>query len=347
LRQVILGDEWPERPGGVGQWTRAAAIALRDAGADVTVFVRSRPALATVEGVTVVPVAGASFGRWGSWWTRFAASSAVAKADRVLAATWPVAARITGPLRRLEIPLDVVFHGSDLTRPPVDPRGLERVLRAATRRWAVSRFLAEELARRGFPAHVLPAPVDAAPEGPPRSELRRIGLLARATPLKGGDRFVSLVRALGIEGLVIGDGPELSRWRELAADLPIRFTGAVPRARAMEELATVDLAVLLPRTNPDASGAEGLGLALIEASALGIPVVGCRTGGVPEAVGPGLLLDHPDDLAESAAAIRAWWRPERGAEARAWAASRHGSRRTAAALLARHEVLTQPDPTAE
>src|SRR4029079_11891192 len=79
MRQLILGDEWPDRPGGVGEWTRAAAVALRDAGVDVTVFVRSRADLAKVDGVEVVPVGGASFGRWGAWWTRLAASSALAR----------------------------------------------------------------------------------------------------------------------------------------------------------------------------------------------------------------------------------------------------------------------------
>jgi glycosyltransferase involved in cell wall biosynthesis len=57
---------------------------------------------------------------------------------------------------------------------------------------------------------------------------------------------------------------------------------------------------LLPRTYPDGTGAEGLGLVLLEARAMSVEVVGCRCGGVPEAIGPsGLLLDDPDDLARS------------------------------------------------
>jgi glycosyltransferase involved in cell wall biosynthesis len=84
---------------------------------------------------------------------------------------------------------------------------------------------------------------------------------------------------------------------------------------------------LLPRVDPHGMGAEGLGLVLLEAAMMGIPSIGCRTGGVPEAVGPGLLLDNPDNpnigqvatfLADSDA----------GTCAHNWAREHHGPERT-------------------
>ena len=52
----------------------------------------------------------------------------------------------------------------------------------------------------------------------------------------------------------------------------------------------------LPRPDADGSGAEGFGLSLVEAASLGVVPVGCRTGGVPEAVGAGIVLEDPDAI---------------------------------------------------
>ena len=80
--------------------------------------------------------------------------------------------------------------------------------------------------------------------------------------------------------------------------------------------------------------ASGAVLVLLEAASVGLPVVGCATGGVEEAVGPGLLLSWPDDPVRSAEEVRAWWSPERGMAAREWVSAHHGVHRTVAALTA-------------
>ena len=71
---------------------------------------------------------------------------------------------------------------------------------------------------------------------------------------------------------------------------------------------------------------------------MGVPAVGCQTGGVPEALGPGLLLLDPDDAERSAEEFRRWWTPERGEEGRRWARSHHGAQRLAESILLREEV---------
>ena len=60
-----------------------------------------------------------------------------------------------------------------------------------------------------------------------------------------------------------------------------------------------------------------------QAAAAGTPVIGCHTGGVPEAVGPGLVLDDPDapDLSRVRALLRD---PGAGATARRWVCEQHG-----------------------
>lgn len=330
MRWLILGDEWPSADpvGGVATWTSWTAAALVDAGHAVDVHVRARPELVQVPGARVAGVRGPSFGRWGAWWHRLAADPA--RYDAVLAATWPVAARLLGPIRRAGIPLHVVYHGSDLTRPPRDPAAFAAVSGAATR-WAVSGYLAGVAAARGFPASVAPIPLDPGPVRPRPPRLARACMVARATPLKGGDRFVRLVAALGIDGVIVGDGPALPAWRALAADVGarVRFTGWLPREGVAREVVASDLLISLPRAMADGTGAEGLGLAALEAAAAGVPSVGCATGGVPEAVDH--LVD-PDDPVSAASAIRAWWTPSRGADARARLAARHGRVKWCAAL---------------
>ena len=109
--------------------------------------------------------------------------------------------------------------------------------------------------------------------------------------------------AAGHSGRVIGDGPELPAWRALARELeaPVTFLGAQPRRDTLAQMKSCSALFLLPRTHADGSGAEGLGLVLLEARAIGLQVVGCATGGVPEALGSdGLLLPDPDDAADSA-----------------------------------------------
>ena len=328
MRWVILTDDFPPMASGVATWTGAVADALAAAGDEVVVYARRRPDLGGGPGYRLFGVPGPSFGRRGGLWMAGAAWRSIVGADGVLASTWPVATHAVTLAAPLGIPIHVVFHGSDLTRPPLDPRGLRRVLRRATHRWAVSQFLAD----RVDGCRVLPAPVN--PGGVEKVPGAGWGMVARATPLKGGDRFVRIVAAAGVSGVVVGDGPELNRWRRLAADLgaDLRFTGRLSAEETLREIAAMQVLLHLPKTHADGSGAEGAGLVLLEAASVAVPGVGCRTGGVPEAVGPGLILEQPDDAMRSAVEIRSWLNDERGTTARAWLTANHGSHRVARAL---------------
>ncbi len=328
MRVVVLTDDHPPAPGGVATWTGAVVRGLAAAGHDVRVYARARSELEEAPGAALDGVRGPSFGRWGGAWLGWRALPDLARADRVLATTWPVATLAA----RLDLDLAVVAHGSDVTRPALSGRDFRRVWSQARRRFAVSRFLAERVPGG---ARVLPAPVDAEPRpASPRGE-GVWAMVGRAVATKGGDRFVRLVARAGVTGIVVGDGPELGRWRALARELGarIRFVGAVDHDRVRGLLRSVDLVALLPRPLPDGSGAEGLGLAAIEAAAAGVPVVGCATGGLPEALGPGLVLPDPDDADDAARRVREWWSSTRGAEAWAWCRERHGVGRAVDALL--------------
>jgi len=107
--------------------------------------------------------------------------------------------------------------------------------------------------------------------------------------------------------LVAGVGPRRPQLERLAADLgvgdAVRFLGFVGDAELPALYNAVDLYVGVSR-RVDLL-AEGFGIAIIEASACGLAVVGGRSGGVPDAVREGetgILVD-PDEPAAVAAGI--------------------------------------------
>ena len=281
--------------------------------------------------------------RGRSWNRRQAAIAARAlgstlkQGDCVLATTWPVAAKLAERCRRLEVPLLVVAHGSDVTR--LGERAPEALLSLA--RWArfgaVSGFLAGVLEALGIAARVLPAPVRPAPVAGLAPERHELLVVARCTPLKGVDRALRLGKALGWPVSVVGDGPERRQLQALARQLGVqaRFFGRQPRERMGEHYGRATCLVLLSRADDDGSGAEGLGLVVLEAAAHGLPAAVSPVGGLPEAVGPGLVFADADDAARSADQLRAYLADEGvGARQRAWLRKRHGPDKLVASLRA-------------
>jgi glycosyltransferase involved in cell wall biosynthesis len=113
----------------------------------------------------------------------------------------------------------------------------------------------------------------------------------------------------GVALVLAGDGPERGRLEALAAELGIggrtRFVGAQPRETVLELLAAADAELL-------SSGWENFPHSLIEALAVGTPVISTGVGGVTEIVTDGVngLLVPPDDADALAAAIRRFFADE-------------------------------------
>jgi glycosyltransferase involved in cell wall biosynthesis len=114
-----------------------------------------------------------------------------------------------------------------------------------------------------------------------------IGAVCRLEPRKGIDtllRAFSAALAVRPESrlLIVGEGPERAALeatvRAGRLEAAVRFTGE--RRDVADCLAAMDVFAAPSRT-------EGLGLALIEAMAAGLPVLGSRVGGIPEVVEDG------------------------------------------------------------
>jgi glycosyltransferase involved in cell wall biosynthesis len=137
------------------------------------------------------------------------------------------------------------------------------------------------------------------PEDRSRSELFTFVSMGRLEPRKGLDLAISaLARTTGARLEIVGDGPSRSALEGLAARLGVRdrvtFHGFSRDPRPYWGRA--DAALCSARS-------EGLGIALLEAMAMGVPVVGFAVGGVSEIVRDGLtgLLAKGHDAAALAA----------------------------------------------
>lgn len=203
-----------------------------------------------------------------------------------------------------ELGLKVVttLHGTDVTlvgsKPSFKPV-TEWSINESDAVTAVSAFLADETARQlslRRPIAVVPNFVDPDRHGsaipsciPEKESERQVTLMhiSNFRPLKRlGDVvriFERVRRKLDARLMLVGDGPEFGRTRDLVAELGladrVRFVGVVDEVAPL--LAAADL-LLLP------SETESFGLVALEAMASGVPVVASRVGGLPEVVEHGV-----------------------------------------------------------
>jgi glycosyltransferase involved in cell wall biosynthesis len=139
----------------------------------------------------------------------------------------------------------------------------------------------------------------------------RLVCAARLVPKKGHAVLLDAVASLAASGAEVrltlaGDGPLAGPLRERAAAAGIAtavdFLGTVDSERVASLVRDSDLVVLAARVAEDGDR-DGLPVALIEAAALGVPVVSTDVSGIPELVDAetGWLVppDRPDRFAEA------------------------------------------------
>jgi glycosyltransferase involved in cell wall biosynthesis len=213
-------------------------------------------------------------------------------------------------------PIVASVWGRDVTQVRPGLRGrvqaaqLGAFLRAAEARTATSAFLRVTVRRRfATDAEVVPfgvdleafsPPVEARPAGPVRFVYAKL-----LRPKYGPDVLLDALARLpdgSWQATIAGDGPLRpaleAKARELGVADRVRFVGWRPHAELPDLLRGADVFVMPSRE-------EEFGVAAAEASAVGLPVVATRVGGVPEIVVDGEtgLLVPPKDPEALASAL--------------------------------------------
>ena len=191
-------------------------------------------------------------------------------------------------------------------------------LRHAAHVYCPSAYLRELAIGWGVAANhvsVLPNPTPPLPDLPPHDEARRafglngatIAFAGRLTAQKSLDRALDAVAAAdGVDLLIAGEGPDRgpleARTKALGLGGRVRFLGSQPRERVLQLFRAADATIL-------SSSWENFPHTVVEALAVGTPVLAMETGGVAEIVQDGVngLLAPAGDTAALAEAVRRYF----------------------------------------
>ena len=227
---------------------------------------------------------------------------------------------------RLGIPLIVTFHGWDVKLGAeadthmslyerVYRRRLPALLRKSSEVICVSEKWRDRVVALGCPpekAHTNYLGVDCEFFDGVRGQFDPMSIIfvGRLVRLKGVHVLLEALRLLRDQGLdahlkIVGEGPESAHLEKTAGEqsLPVRFLGN-QTAGEIRELLRQAAVLCAPSTTAGGQMPEALGLVLLEAQAMGVPVVGTRNGGIPETLEEGqtgYLVDQESPAALAAA----------------------------------------------
>jgi len=221
---------------------------------------------------------------------------------------------------KLNIPLVVTFHGFDATvskdrarlrymggdvpsilnflsfRLYIKKRG--RLMEKAALLLAVSDFIKGELIEQGFPEnriirHYIGVDTRRFAPDPSVKRLPVVLFVGRMVEVKGLEFLIEAMKLVqgnrpDIELVAIGDGPLRASLESMAGRLlkKYRFPGTLPQENVLDWMRRAQV-LAAPSVTASNGATEGFGLVTCEAMAMGTPVAGFRSGGIPEAVSHG------------------------------------------------------------
>lgn len=339
---VFLADDFPPAVGGIQTYAYELALAVAEQGEEVAVVASAQPGSEAVDEPLPYPVLRVpTSGGYAAAAMRMAAGAEEAARTlqsplRCLVATkWsPEGPAAIWAVKQLHRPFVLLGYGGEfLTSAGQFLKWLVQrsVLKRAALCLAISNYTADRFARARVPRErieviyggVRPERFEQAP--PETEQLREdldlagkqvILTVARLIRRKGHDcvlRAMPTVLEAAPEAayLIVGDGPTRDELNALVDELGltdhVRFAGSVAAELLPAYYHLCDVFVM-PGRPVRGELAEGLGLAYLEASAAGKPVIGTRFGGTEDAVAEGEsgLLVEPsniDGLAEALMSI--------------------------------------------
>jgi len=129
------------------------------------------------------------------------------------------------------------------------------------------------------------------------SEVLKICTVSRIEKFKGHDFIAEVIASLPkhkrerIRWNIAGRGPDLAYVKQKVADLSltsiVSFKGFVSDNTLPEFYNENDLFILCSRQSDYTTTVEGFGLVFLEAQSCGVPVIGTKTGGIPDAIKEG------------------------------------------------------------
>jgi glycosyltransferase involved in cell wall biosynthesis len=189
---------------------------------------------------------------------------------------------------------------------------LRLVLRLSHRAVAGSDTARALLRERGFrkPVDVLAQHgIDPGPVRTPANGTFTVGFAGRLVPEKGVTSLIDAVARLPRPArlLIVGDGPYrahvVERVRQAGLEERVEMAGAVRHVDMPRHLARMDALVLPSLTT--ARWREQFGRVLVEAMALGVPVIGSDSGEIPSVIGDAGLVFPEGDSEELARRLEA------------------------------------------
>ncbi|MFZ1753300.1 MAG: glycosyltransferase family 4 protein [Caldilineaceae bacterium] len=174
------------------------------------------------------------------------------------------------------------------------------------------------LRQRGYsrPTPVIPAVgVDTERFGPRAQrepDIFRVGYVGRLVPEKGIDTLIQAAALLvgrqtvgDFQVVIVGGGPAESALRQqmavLALEERVQFVAPVPTGQIAGLIGGLDALVLPSRSTT--VWKEQLGRVLLEAMAVGVPVIGSDSGAIPEVIGDAGLIFPEGDVRALAARL--------------------------------------------
>jgi len=338
---IILAYQILPRIGGAERYVYELACALQERGEELVVIATDCEGAADFDSrspLTIKRIPAKS--KWEAVQALAAAGTAYAEGNNSL--NQPVTAIIAGKWwpaglagwlvrRRTGLPYVVIAHdcetvlvGTNILKWP----GQHLVIRGAAGGAAVSHYAASNLQRRGLPEERIALvyggvnPRAFAVDEQDVAELRTrfsdrgqpiLLTVARLVHSKGHSQVIAalpqVLEQVGeVKYVIVGSGPDETHLQQLVEQEGlakfVTFCGEVTDSELGALYHAADL-FIMPSRDMNGKCREGLGLAYLEAGLCGLPAIGSRNGGIPDAIVDGEtgLLVNPEDPAQIADAI--------------------------------------------